>query len=343
MKKLRRFVESVEEKTGGREEGREESQEASPSRQPRRVPVRSGSGNERGAGHGEKNEPGDDETGRQAARSGEEPGRSEETGGRRSPELRRPKPPERSSRENANAGDGEGGEAEEIAVHQEAGARKHDDGLSGHRTVRPLRGGATRPNATGWFTLRASDVQSEGCLGSRGPLGCAPPRSVDEEPLRRRPPFFSARRRRRPARRSPCPSRRSRSRWAAISSYAVYRRDMSQNARTYAYIGRFLETLPRDATACAAQDAFEMRMRELTFLAWPRRTVGVRAAEIGAPPEACATPPFTWILPPGDASTCAHLKARWPDGVLEEHRTRGRELVFESFTVPGGSPASRGR
>jgi hypothetical protein len=86
----------------------------------------------------------------------------------------------------------------------------------------------------------------------------------------------------------------------------VYRRDMSQNARTYAYIGRFLETLPRDATACAA-------------------------------------PPFTWILRPGDASTCAHLKARWPDGVLEEHRTRGRELVFESFTVPGGSPASRGR
>jgi len=116
LKKLRRFVESVEEKTGGREEGREESQEASPSRQPRRVPVRSGSGNERGAGHGEKNEPGDDETGRQAARSGEEPGRSEETGGRRSPEPRRPKPPERSSRENANAGDGEGGEAEEIAV-----------------------------------------------------------------------------------------------------------------------------------------------------------------------------------------------------------------------------------
>jgi hypothetical protein len=127
--------------------------------------------------------------------------------------------------------------------------------------------------------------------------------------------------------------------WAALSSYAIYRHDMSQNARTYALIGRFLGSLPRESTACAPQDAFEMRMRELTFLAWPRHTLGVAAAGASLPPEACSTPPFTWILPPGDGATLARLQEHWPNGVVEAHRTRGGESVFESFTVPGGSPA----
>ncbi len=130
--------------------------------------------------------------------------------------------------------------------------------------------------------------------------------------------------------------------FSTLSSYAVYRRDMSDNARSYAYLGRYLETLPRDATACAWQDAFEMRMREMTFLAWPRRTVGVPRTEEGAWPQACATPPFAWILKPGDVATSARLKERWPDGVLELHQKRG-DPVFESFTVLGGSPATEAR
>ena len=59
--------------------------------------------------------------------------------------------------------------------------------------------------------------------------------------------------------------------WAAVSSYAVYRHDMSENARTYAFIGRYLASLPRDVTACAAESPFEIEIREVAFLAWPRQ------------------------------------------------------------------------
>lgn len=129
--------------------------------------------------------------------------------------------------------------------------------------------------------------------------------------------------------------------WAAVSSYAVYRHDMSDNARTHAFIGRYLGSLPRDVTACATESPFEIGIRELAFLAWPRRTVEVKEANAGAPPQACTTPPFTWILGPNDVSMSARLKERWPDGVLEPHRKRG-DLVFESFTVLGSPAAVKG-
>jgi Dolichyl-phosphate-mannose-protein mannosyltransferase len=119
--------------------------------------------------------------------------------------------------------------------------------------------------------------------------------------------------------------------WITVSSYVLYRREFSQNGRTYTNLGRFINALPKDAVVCSVGFGVPP---ELAFLAWPRHVV---SAKVGVIVQGCSI----WIVRPDDTSTVDLLKNRWPNGVLEEHWNRG-DLVqrrsrpeFDSFTAVG--------
>ncbi len=129
--------------------------------------------------------------------------------------------------------------------------------------------------------------------------------------------------------------------WTSSSSYALYKGDMSRNARTYAYLGRFLDSLS------ARHDGLRVagRLRDAhagddvpRLAAAPRR----RAADGGRAARGVRDSAVRWMLTPGDVTTRALLKARWPTGGLDVHRTPGGDVVFESFAVPASIARGRG-
>jgi 4-amino-4-deoxy-L-arabinose transferase-like glycosyltransferase len=126
---------------------------------------------------------------------------------------------------------------------------------------------------------------------------------------------------------------------AATLSWRTYRRDETRNARAQALIGRFLERVPADVSACGIVDPFWLEVRETAFLAWPRHLVDLKPEEAAAPPAPCSTPPFVWILSKNHIGALHDLEARWPDGVVEDHLTKGGDSVFVSFRVPAGAGA----
>jgi 4-amino-4-deoxy-L-arabinose transferase-like glycosyltransferase len=118
--------------------------------------------------------------------------------------------------------------------------------------------------------------------------------------------------------------------WQTWSLYYAAVRD---NARPRARIGRFLSSLPPQIAACSFLDPYELEVREIQFLAWPRKLVDLPS---DAPDDAmvtCPGPPFAWILTPNHLDRLDALRMRWPDGVVEEHYEPNGTYVFTSFLV----------
>lgn len=118
----------------------------------------------------------------------------------------------------------------------------------------------------------------------------------------------------------------------------LYRETVKIAARPQTVIGRYLRDLSTDIAACDFADEYALQVRETAFLAWPRQLVDLPTeAPIGLI-ENCPGPPFVWIVYPHQPTRLSAITSRWPNGVLEEHRTHTGQVLFSSYLVMGGEP-----
>jgi 4-amino-4-deoxy-L-arabinose transferase-like glycosyltransferase len=125
---------------------------------------------------------------------------------------------------------------------------------------------------------------------------------------------------------------------AGRQNWLDYYAAVHNNARAQAFIGRYLYRLPPEVAACAFSEPYALAVRETYFLAWPRQVVDLPP---DAPDEAvdlCPGPPFVWIITPNHRHRLTLLRARWPEGQMEDHFYGNGGLAFTSYLVTAGTP-----
>lgn len=118
----------------------------------------------------------------------------------------------------------------------------------------------------------------------------------------------------------------------------LYRETVKSAARPQTVIGRYLRDLPPTITACDFATQYALQVRETAFLAWPRLLVDLPSGAPNGLIESCPGPPFVWIVYANQPERLNALRARWPDGVLEEHRVVSGQVLFSSYLVLRGEP-----
>ncbi len=120
-------------------------------------------------------------------------------------------------------------------------------------------------------------------------------------------------------------------------NWADYTAFVGNNARAQARIGRYLDALPDDITACSFSQPYRLNERETAFLAWPHRLVDLAPDAAEEALNACPGPARVWILAADDNSQLARVQLRWPDGQLRMHRNGAERPVFLSYLIPSAS------
>lgn len=128
--------------------------------------------------------------------------------------------------------------------------------------------------------------------------------------------------------------------FAGRLNWGQYYEAVKNNARSQAFVGRFLYTLPTHISACMFSDPMALQVRETYFLAWPRQTVDLPADAPNGLIERCPGPPFVWILTPNHLDRLPLLQQRWPSGRIEDHFYGTGAPAFTSYTVLEGIPNS---
>jgi len=129
-------------------------------------------------------------------------------------------------------------------------------------------------------------------------------------------------------------------------NWNLYYETVRDNAHPQARIGRFLDSLPAEVAACNFADPNELRVRETQFLAWPRQLVDLPSDAPDAALDQCPGPPVVWILSPNHLDRLPVVRARWPNGITQEHYDLNKTHTFTSYLVwdkpPGATPVGQG-
>jgi len=110
---------------------------------------------------------------------------------------------------------------------------------------------------------------------------------------------------------------------------------VGDDARPVVRVGRYLNTLPPQMAACGILDSYALDWAEVRFMGWPRALLDV-APDTPDDKLVCPGPPLVWILSPKYSARLDPLRARWPDGIVQEHHLANGDLVFTSYLVPEG-------
>ena len=120
--------------------------------------------------------------------------------------------------------------------------------------------------------------------------------------------------------------------------WSLYAETVKSAARPQTVIGRYLRDLPPTVAACDFAGEYALQVRETAFLAWPRPLIDLPGDAPNGLIESCPGPPFVWIVYPNQPARLDALRARWPDGVLEEHHIPNGQVLFTSYLVSSGEP-----
>ncbi|WP_423226424.1 ArnT family glycosyltransferase [Candidatus Amarolinea aalborgensis] len=120
--------------------------------------------------------------------------------------------------------------------------------------------------------------------------------------------------------------------------WRLYAETVKSAARPQTVIGRYLRDLPPTVAACDFAGEYALQVRETAFLAWPRPLIDLPGDAPNGLIESCPGPPFVWIIYPDQPARLDALRARWPDGVLEDHHIPNGQVLFTSYLVSSGEP-----
>jgi len=83
-------------------------------------------------------------------------------------------------------------------------------------------------------------------------------------------------------------------------------------------IGRYIGRLPDDVTACGIISGNQLTVRETAFLAWPRKLVDIQLDAPDSELDKCTGSSLVWVLSPENLGRLDAIRARWPNGVVQE-------------------------
>jgi hypothetical protein len=121
----------------------------------------------------------------------------------------------------------------------------------------------------------------------------------------------------------------------AVKDWNIYLREVENEdiTRAVVQVARYLDSLPDEITACGLTDEYIISQEEILFLGWPRSIVVVPADTPTLTPNLCPSQNVVWILAPAFKNRLSELQAQWPDGIVEDHITKGGWHVFTSYLV----------
>ncbi|HVN55717.1 MAG TPA: glycosyltransferase family 39 protein [Anaerolineaceae bacterium] len=127
----------------------------------------------------------------------------------------------------------------------------------------------------------------------------------------------------------------------AFADWNSYMKSVDGLARPVVMVGRYLDTLPRNTTACGLTDGYDLSWEETQFFGWPRT---IKAVQVDTPvltPDICAGQPIVWILSPNQRSRLQDIETIWPGGSVAEHSALNGDTIFTSYFVSGTESGSR--
>jgi hypothetical protein len=123
--------------------------------------------------------------------------------------------------------------------------------------------------------------------------------------------------------------------YVGMSNWELYVDAVEDSARPRARIGRYIYELDEDVNACLISEPYQLSVREIAFLAYPRTTVDLPPDTRAEGLDACPGPRRVFILTDNHLDLLPELHARFPNGVTEEHHERNGTLVFVSYLLNG--------
>ncbi|MBC8449230.1 MAG: hypothetical protein H8D78_15900 [Chloroflexi bacterium] len=121
--------------------------------------------------------------------------------------------------------------------------------------------------------------------------------------------------------------------FVGLHNWQLYTSAVENNARPAARIGRYLYGLDPKINACMISEPWQLQVREIAFLAYPRATVDLPPEAHGAALDGCPGPRRVFILTPNHLDVLPELQARYPGGVAQEHHEPYGPLVFVSYLL----------
>ncbi len=96
-----------------------------------------------------------------------------------------------------------------------------------------------------------------------------------------------------------------------------YYRFVKESGSPSTLTGRYIGRLPEDVTACGITNP-PLSVRETSFLAWPRKLVDIAPDAPDSELDKCAGSSIVWAISPEYIGRLDAIRARWPNGILDE-------------------------
>jgi hypothetical protein len=105
------------------------------------------------------------------------------------------------------------------------------------------------------------------------------------------------------------------------------------------FTGRYIGRLPNDVTACGITNP-PLSVRETSFLAWPHKLVDIAPDAPDSELDKCAGTSIVWAIAPEYIGRLDAIRARWPNGILDQHYMPRRDYTMTFYLVGVQPPGS---
>ena len=105
--------------------------------------------------------------------------------------------------------------------------------------------------------------------------------------------------------------------------------------------GRYIGRLPLDVTACGILTEPQLTVRETSFLAWPHKLVDIAPDAPDSELDKCTGSSIVWAISPENISRLDAIRARWPNGILDEQYITRRNYTMTFYLVGVVPPESQ--
>lgn len=126
----------------------------------------------------------------------------------------------------------------------------------------------------------------------------------------------------------------------AVSGYMnwdQYYKFAKNNGTAPAIIGRYINSLPEDITACSLLSGPPLAVRETSFFAWPRTLVDIPPDAPDSELEKCIGKSLVWVISPENIGRLDVIRTKWPDGIIQTYEFPYYEYPI-TFYLVGVSP-----
>lgn len=116
-------------------------------------------------------------------------------------------------------------------------------------------------------------------------------------------------------------------------NWTLYYQTVKSNAAAPAMVGRYIGRLPLDVTACSITSGPPLSVRETYFLAWPHKLVDIKPDAPDSDLDTCTGSSLVWVISPENLGRLDAIRARWPNGIVQEHEFPGFNYTMTFYLV----------